>query len=149
MSAAVNYTTGTASEEIILAHLLHCDSAFVPPLSSRVDIKGYAKKIHHTANNFEAWASGELIGLVAVYCNAQNRTGAFITNVSVLSGWHGMGVATQLLRNCVASARDLGFERVELEVDINNIHAHRLYEKFGFLDMNGPAHSRRMAFSLA
>lgn len=148
MSIIIDYKSGMADEEIILAHLLRCDHSFIPSLSSRIDIKNYAKKIHQMAKNFEAWESGDLIGLVSIYCNTPNRVGAFITNVSVLPGWQGLGVATRLLKNCVAHSRALGFERVELEVDIHNTNALQLYIKLGFMAKDDSASSQRMAFSL-
>lgn len=117
----------------IAAHLQACDAAFVPPLSGRVDIDAYARKIDDKAQRFEAWHDGELVGLVAAYCNAPDRSVAFVTSVSVLPDWQGRGIASHLLENCIGHIRELGFARIELEVDSGNGAARALYEKHGFI----------------
>jgi ribosomal protein S18 acetylase RimI-like enzyme len=120
-----------ASPQQIADHLRACDADFVPPLSARVDIAGYAQKIATSARRHEAWADGELVGLVAVYCNQAARDAAFITSVSVLPGWRGRQLGEQLLRACLAEVEALGFARVELEVDARN-PAVALYRRHGF-----------------
>jgi GNAT superfamily N-acetyltransferase/SAM-dependent methyltransferase len=116
----------------IAAHLLACDSAFVPPLSNRVVINEYAHKIAEKAVRFEAWQDGKLVALVAVYCNRGDEKTAFITSVSVLPEWQGRGIASQLVANAVEHAHALGFVRIELEVDNQNNAAASLYRKHGF-----------------
>jgi ribosomal-protein-alanine N-acetyltransferase len=128
----VSYHIQRANTNEVSAHLKRCDNNFVPKLSSRVSIDNYAKKIVKKAKTFEAWANGELIGLVAAYCNSPDQLILFITNVSVLPDWAGKGIATQLLTNCISSVRKLGFEKIELEVGILNGAAIALYTKNGF-----------------
>ena len=83
MTDAVEYCINRASEAEIAAHLRICNNGFVPPLSGRGNIGSYAHKITGKAQCFEAWANGELAGLVAAYCNAPERGAAFVTSVSV------------------------------------------------------------------
>jgi len=133
MSERVEVCLNRATEEQIADHLTRCDADFVPPLSDRVDIAVYARKIAARAVRFEAWASGELIGLVASYCNDEEGGVAFVTSVSVLKDWRGRGVASRLMERCVRHAEELGLRRVELEVDGRNARAIRLYEEKGFM----------------
>ena len=84
MSAAVKYQSNKASEVEIAEHLSRCDADFVPLLSSRVEIKNYAKKIINKATRFEAWSGDTLLGLVAAYYNDQEKRIAYITSISVL-----------------------------------------------------------------
>ena len=67
-----------ASEIEIAEHLTRCDTDFVPPLSGRVEINDYVQKIFGKATTFEAWSSGALVGLVATYCNDQEKRIAYI-----------------------------------------------------------------------
>ena len=132
MKHLIRHTIGCASEAEIAGHLLLCDSAFVPPLSSRVDIARYAHKIFSNAQCFEAWAEEKLIGLVAVYCQNLETETAFITNVSVLPNWQSAGVATQLMNRCREQIFGAGFRKIALQVNHHNRIAFSFYEKHGF-----------------
>lgn len=132
MSGTVEFGSNKASEAQIAEHLSHCDADFVPPLSSRVVISDYAKKIVANAIRFEAWSNGDLVGLAAMYCNDREKRVAYITSVSVLREWMGKGIATNLMRRCVEHAKEAEMERISLEVSSGNPAAIRLYEKCGF-----------------
>lgn len=133
MSTAVEYLLNKASEAEIANHLLLCDADFVPPLSGRVEITDYAQKIASNATRFEAWTGGTLIGLVAAYCNDQEKRIAYITSVSVLKAWTGEGIATNLLKRCVEHVKALRMRQISLQVAGDNAPAIRLYEKSGFV----------------
>jgi hypothetical protein len=77
------------AQQQLLTHLHACDADFSPALSTRVHMGRYAEKINQNAVRFEAWAAGELVGLVAMYCNDHSTGVAFITHVSVLPIWQG------------------------------------------------------------
>lgn len=130
----LTYRTQTAPLAELLRHLRCCDANFVPPLSSRVDLTDYARKIHTNAVSFEAWDEDTqaLVGMVSAYLNDPRHQAAFITNVSVVGGYTGRGIGTRLLAMCVARARSDGFAEVKLEVAPDNIPAMRLYARAGF-----------------
>ena len=133
MNSVLEFCANQTSAAQIAAHLRACDSAFVPPLSGRVEIDDYAKKIAENAERLEAWAGKVLVGLVVAYCNDTEGRVAFITSVSVLPACQGRGIASQLVTRCIGHAARLGFTRIELEVDQRNAAAGGLYEKHGFL----------------
>ena len=112
MTSAVQYLSNTASESQITEHLTRCDAAFVPPLSGRVMINDYAQKIASKAKRFEAWSGGVLVGLVAAYCNDQEKRIAHITSVSVLRDWTGKGIAANLMKQCIEHVRALGMRQI-------------------------------------
>jgi ribosomal protein S18 acetylase RimI-like enzyme len=93
----------------------------------------YVKKIASKATRFEAWSGGTLIGLVAAYCNDQEKRIAYITSVSLLREWTGKGIAARLINQCIEHARGLGMRQIGLEVASNNTPAIKLYEKYGFI----------------
>ncbi|GAA3099246.1 GNAT family N-acetyltransferase [Rhizobium viscosum] len=128
----IRNTLGCASAKEIAEHLLICDNAFVPRLSSRTDIARYAHKVFSNAQCFEAWAEDILVGLVAAYCDNHETNTAFITNVSVLPNWQGLGVATQLMSRCCQQVFEAGFKKIELQVSQGNKIAISFYEKHGF-----------------
>ena len=128
----VEYLSNKASAAEIADHLSCCDADFVPPLSGRVEITGYANKIVSGATRFEAWSGGALVGLVAVYCNDLENCIAYITSASVLKAWTGKGIAARLVGQCVEHAKASGMRRISLEVASRNTPAIRMYEKNGF-----------------
>jgi ribosomal protein S18 acetylase RimI-like enzyme len=148
MSAKIEFQSNKATETEIAKHLLHCDADFVPPLSNRVKINDYAKKIASKATRFEAWSGDTLIGLVATYCNDQENRIAYITSVSVLREWTSKGVAARLLEQCLEHAKASGMRQISLEVAKNNTLAIKLYEKSGFVasKLNTPFISMNLYF---
>ncbi len=136
MSGQVKFGLNEASKEQVVEHLRVCDNDFVPPLSERIKIEKYAAKIEQKAIRFEAWFNSKLIGLVAAYFNDQEKQSAFITSVSVLRGWTGKGIASQLMKQCIRHAKATNMKQLSLEVAIDNYPAISLYEKIGFIASN-------------
>ena len=136
MNQTVQFLLDNATVSQIAEHLQSCDDDFVPTLSSRVGIDAYATKIVTNAARFEAWAGGKLIGLIAAYCNDQDRRMAYVTSVSILKAWHGNGVAQRLVEQCVERTKALGFSEISLEVAADNTTAINLYKKCGFVVNN-------------
>jgi ribosomal protein S18 acetylase RimI-like enzyme len=116
----------------VLRHLQAHDDAFQPPLSSRVDLAAYARKLLDNAMRFEAWVGDDLVGLVAVYCNSDDQDGAFVSNVSVLSDYGGKGIARQLMQSAITHVGELGFSGLYLKTDRGAVVALRLYLALGF-----------------
>ena len=134
----------------IVTHLASADASFVPTLSSRVDIQVYAQKLQDCAVRFEAWLDEELVGLVACYCNQPDQGRAFVSSVSVLLQYQGLGIAERLIRHCIKHARGLGFLQMELEVDQRSLPAIALYQKLGFktLCMDGSTLTMSKTFEM-
>lgn len=133
MNITVDFLQNKASDTEICNHLRACDVDFSPPLSSRIEIGDYAKKIVRNAVRFEAWSENTLVGLVAAYCNDRDTGDAYITSVSVLKAWARKGIASRLVEQAVEHASRSGMRRVRLQVEKNNMTAIKLYEKFGFV----------------
>ncbi len=146
MSSNVEYRVNQASPAEITAHLLRCDHAFHPALSTRVDIPTYARKIHDRSARFEAWQDKDLVGLVAVYDNDPEGQSAFVTSVSVLPTHQGRGIAAALMRSCIDHVRRLGLACIELEVDQRSEPAIALYRNLGFT--TNRAHGTALTMSM-
>jgi len=131
--AGITYKSKTASAEAILSHLCECDNTFVPPLSNRVDIRSYAKKIRDNAITFEAWNKQKLAGLLAVYFNDSEKRTGYITNVSVLPEFARNGIGSELLIRCLDHASKENYHEICLEVNKANIRAIGLYQKHNFI----------------
>ena len=122
----LDFTVNHSSVADIETHLKRCADGFFPPLYERIDIRVYAAKIKEFAVLCEAWEGGELIGLVAGYCNDSG-------NVSVVRKCQGRGLAKTLLNKFCVIAAQKGFTTVALKVDTRNTKAKTVYEKSGFM----------------
>jgi ribosomal protein S18 acetylase RimI-like enzyme len=145
------YRTNSASCEEILRHLERCDSDYKPPLSTRVDLLSYADKIHSRAVSFEAWDrdANLLVGMINAYLNDTRTQTGFITNVSVLREYRGLGLASALLAMCLEYARKNGFTSIELEVAPNNAPAIKLYSRAGFKAVTMKGDNLIMRYAIA
>jgi len=132
VNAPIEFRVNQATRRELAEHLRACDADFVPPLSGRVDMEEYSGRIATCAIRFEAWSGGQLVGLVAAYCNDPAGIAAYVTSVSVLRNFTGHGIGAQLLKRCVAHARLQKMRKIGLEVFRGNTVAIRLYEKCGF-----------------
>ena len=88
-STEIIYTIDKSSVQDILIHLRECNNDFIPPLSDKVDLKEYAKKLFEKSNKIEAWHNNTLIGLIAAYFNDSINKIGFITNVSLIKNFIG------------------------------------------------------------
>jgi ribosomal protein S18 acetylase RimI-like enzyme len=127
------YDVNRASGPEIVSHLLLCDVDFVSTLRGRVDLDDYALKIVTKAVRFEAWSAGQLVGLVAAYCNDNVNHIAYITSVSVWKQWAGRGIGAGLVGQCLEYAKSVGMKRITLEVARNNAFAFQFYTRHGFV----------------
>lgn len=129
----LKFRVKTASCRAITAHLFQSAECFVPPLYSYVNIEEYGKKIFDNAVTFEVWNVGKLVGLIAAYYNDRETKIGYITSVSILELYNGLGIASKLLNQAIDYGRINGFSKVGIEVEPDNIKALRLYEKHGFV----------------
>lgn len=144
----MQYADNRSSLNEVLQHLKVCDNSFTPPLSTRVNLDAYALKTRQNAHRFEAWQGDQLAGLIAAYCNAPDKRVAFITSVSVIPSYIGMGVASQLMAHCIHSIQQQSFKLLQLEVGTTNLPAIKLYQKFGFSGECAPGAALLMTLTL-
>lgn len=128
---SIDYKTKTAGEKEILVHLKECAGNFIPPLTDRIDISAYSKKLAEKSVTFEAWQAQFLIGLIAAYFNHLDQV-AFITNVSVSKNFIGGGIASRLLSRCIEYSKENNISQINLEVSKENDPAINFYRKFDF-----------------
>ena len=128
---SLDFKLNASTEDDIRSHLSGCDRQFSPPLSDRVDIGEYSRKLRLNAVTFEVWSGKSLVGMLAAYFDARERS-CFISNTSVSAEFSRRGVAARLLAACLERARTERVEKVSLEVSQDSHPAISLYAKFGF-----------------
>jgi ribosomal protein S18 acetylase RimI-like enzyme len=109
------------------------DSLFVPPLSERVDLQEYVKKIDNKGSLELAYSNEEkLIGTIAYYNNDLINRFAYITYLGVLPEFQGNGIAKRLIKRCIKHCEENGMEQVGIETWEKNTPVIQLYKKFDF-----------------
>ena len=144
----VDYKIKTASREGIVEHLNRCANSFIPPLHTYVDIQKYAEKINKNAITFEAWDKNTLVGLIAAYFNDENTKIGFITNVSMVKEYQGLGIASKLLLLTIEYGKEHNFRIIRLEVNKINQKALTLYKRNGFVEKQQNVNSVMMEYLL-
>lgn len=118
-------------EELIGIHVI-CDADFIPPLSQRVKISDYCRKIFSNAEIISYHRDGELQGIVAMYCNDTKGHTAYISSICVHPEGRGQKVGGKLLDYSISLALEKGMEKIGLEVGKTNSPALILYASRGF-----------------
>lgn len=118
----------------ILSHLKKCDMTFHIPLSKRVKLLDYSKKIYDNSIRFEAWDDQSLIGLLALYHSPKKRNTGFITNVSVEKNYQGKGIGDKLISSVLEYSKEFEIS-LELIVNLKSKAALNLYKKHGFSEI--------------
>lgn len=131
--STILYKINTAAYQDVYRHLLDCNENFIPKLSLETGIAAYSSKIVQNCVTFEAWENGELAGLIAAYFNDSSKKAGFITSVSTVNRLTGKGIASTLLKQCIAYGEEKEFNEIGLEVSPENTVAVKLYEKYGFI----------------
>jgi ribosomal protein S18 acetylase RimI-like enzyme len=129
---ALRFAVNESTPDQVLSHLAVCAPHFDPPLDHRVALPEYAARLAAQADRFECWSAAQLVGLVAVYCNAHDRGDAFVSNVSVDPRFARIGIAARLMAQAINHARGRAFARMSLQVSREAEPAAALYHKLGF-----------------
>ena len=132
MTAQINYFLNKASEVEFTQFFNSENNEFWFFLESSIDRVNYIKKIFDNAVKFEAWYNDHLIGVLAFYSNDKKYLMAYISAISVIKSFQGMGVSSQLMKRCICYLENNGMFLINLQVLKSNFRAIKLYEKFGF-----------------
>ena len=86
--------------------------------------------------NFTAFHNAEIAGNIMVFISPENSKIGIIEDLFVLPEWRRRGIARYLLHTALAYFQKQGIERVQLELWSANKNAWRLYQKFGFTEVD-------------
>ena len=144
----LKFENKTAGVSDILNHLTECNDNFIPPLSLKVNLDEYSRKIFDKAVTFEAWDDRRLVGLVAAYLNDVETGTGFVTSVSVVKDFTGQGIASRLMVACIEYAKQRQFKQLKLEVNQRTESAIKIYQKLGFVETETKGDSVFMSLDL-
>lgn len=122
----------TLGEKELQFLLRDLDRDSQPPLSSRVSLLAYARKLRSCAILLVARQGFNLVGLAAVYCNDRRSRLGFLTYIGVRPETRGFGIGKQLLLSAIRCAEGEGMRELRLEVSPDRPGVQEFYERTGF-----------------
>jgi ribosomal protein S18 acetylase RimI-like enzyme len=132
----------------IYNYLAENDQMFKPPMSARLNILNYAKKLNAFAVHFCAYQESDLVGFSGCYFNNMETRVGFISTLSVIRKFQGMGVAKGLLTSIEEYATKKEFNQINLQAFIFNLSAIKLYSESGFIEISRNASLAEMSLNL-
>ena len=132
------YKRGLIPLSALIEFLRKIDQEVIPPISSRTQIEEYIQKILTNGIMLIAMHGDSLLGLCGFYCNDYKSKVAFLTTIGVSPSCRNKGVASLLIKEAIANAREHGMQTMRLETSPYNIKAQSLYKKHGFSEYKHP-----------
>ena len=84
-------------ESMLYDFLVKGDGDFPEPLSNRVDLRDYAKKLYNNAVIIAELRDNQIVGIFAGYINDEIKKEAYVTFVNVLNKYRRNGIAKKIL----------------------------------------------------
>lgn len=126
------YLIKKLSFEEIFEYLNLCDRNFNPPLSFKVDLNSYSKKISELAVHYCAIFNQKIIGLTCCYCNDPNKDIAFLSVTCIHPDYFRKGIGEKLTLYVESDLKTRNFRRIRAEIDIENVASQNLHKKLGY-----------------
>lgn len=120
------------SEKQLYDFLKKVDQDFPIPLSTKVNLREYAKKLRENGTLCTELWGDEVVGMVAGYTENLKDGMAYIAVVGVVKKAQRQGIAAKLLHEFFEICSKKGIGKVHLYSDARNVGAIHMYEKLGF-----------------
>lgn len=119
-------------EPALLAFLETIDHSFDPPLSSRVQLGQWTRKVLDLGTVMVAGEGRKFQGVIAFYCNDKETKRAFISLLGVVESARRQGIGRSLLGEAINICGREGMKSAVVTTEANNRAAVALYETMGF-----------------
>lgn len=113
----------------IVVFLKSLSDDFPVPLSSKVDIPNYVRKMFDSGTVLVARCGGEIVGAAGGYANNHSSHTAYLSVIATSAHFRKQGVAQMLLEAFERSAKADGMTFIHLETHKTNKRALSFYEK--------------------
>lgn len=117
-------------EKDIIEFLKKIDSLFKIPLSQKINLEEYSKKIIRNADVFLAFDSESIVGIVVGYNNDEVFKISNISVLGVLNEYQGKGIARKLINNFLKLAEEKKMKKIK--VSTIDMRALNLYKSLNF-----------------
>ena len=126
--------------------LVKIDKDYPVPLSQKVKLLDYSKKLYDKAHINVVIEDGKIISLVAGYTKNLIDNIAFIALVGTVADARGKGHAEKLIHEFIAHCCDSRIGGIHLYTTKENSAAISMYSKIGFVDYITKTNRDRMTF---
>lgn len=113
--------------------LRRVDAAFPIPLSHKQDLRQYSQKLCEKATLCAEVENESILAMVAGYTENVTDDMAYISLVATVKEARGRGLASKLVREFMAIAKERGLAAVHLYAVRSNAPAMQMYTKLGFV----------------
>ena len=117
-------------EKDIMEFLKKIDSLFKIPLSQKINLNEYSKKLIRYADVFLAFDNESIVGIFAGYNNDKVFKISNISVLGVLNEYQGKGIARKLINNFLKLAEEKKMKKVK--VSTIDMRALNLYKSLNF-----------------
>lgn len=117
-------------------YLTKVDKDFPIPLSSKVNLDKFSKKILKSGVALACFDGERTAGIILFYANNTESKTAYVSVLSVLDSYRKRGIAQSLLNECIKMCKSINFKAIELYTHKTNEGAIALYEKNGFIKIS-------------
>lgn len=117
-------------DKLLFEFLERIEQDFITPLSHKVNLSEYSRKLINLAINHCCIENGELVGLVSIYCNDHISKTAYIPFVGIDRRYRGHGISKALMLSAIETARKRRFKTIGIHTE--NEIAINLYCSLGF-----------------
>ncbi|MBU1666965.1 GNAT family N-acetyltransferase [bacterium] len=129
----IDFYIKSLSQEKILNFLEKNNKSHYKKLSDVVNLDAYAEKISKHAMHFTLYDKEKLIGFSACYFNDDKSKVGYISGISLLEGYRGLGLASQLVTNIIEYGKQNSFKEININPDCNNSVLIDFFLKNGFV----------------
>ena len=119
------------SKRKLIEFIENSSDEFKPPLSHRIKIDDYCKKLIDKASLCIRKENGIVVGIAAFYCNDQTEKQAYLSYFYVRPEKRNRGIGQMLLRKAILHSQTCGMRSMMLETWHDN-RAISLYRRHGF-----------------
>ena len=117
-------------EKCVIEFLKKIDSLFKIPLSQKINLDEYSKKLIRYADVFLAFDNESIVGIFAGYNNDKVFKISNISVLGVLNEYQGKGIARKLINNFLKLAEEKKMKKVK--VSTIDMRALNLYKSLNF-----------------
>lgn len=123
----------TKSMPEILRTMYMCAEVFPnPDLKDDKLINTLAQKYAEIAEFYVVYSGTETVGFIAYYCHDESEN-AFVSMLMVREKFQRQGIGRAFLECVINDCKNLGKNRIRLEVDTDNAKGLSFYKKNGFV----------------